>query len=208
LSCIILYGGTFDPIHNGHLSIATAISRLIPNDGVHFLPCKKPVLKQDAQTTTDNRVAMLKLALEKYPSFCIDNREIERDTPSYMVDTLKSLHQENTDRHLILLIGMDAFNSLPQWHKSLSLFDYANILVVNRADTARNTNKQLQGFITERKVPYQQLPQHKQGKIAFIELDEIPVSSTEIRNRLKNNQSIGDLVPEPVAAYIKKNRLY
>lgn len=208
MPCIILYGGTFDPIHKGHISIATAVSQLIPNDGIHFLPCKKPVLKQETQTTTENRVAMLKLALEAYPSFSIDYREIERDTPSYMVDTLKSLHQENTDRHLILLIGMDAFNSLPQWHDYLSLFDYANILVVNRAGTARQLNEKLQALIKARLIPYQQLHQHKQGKITFIELDEIPVSSTEVRNRLKNSHRINDLVPDKIAAYITKHDLY
>jgi len=125
-----------------------------------------------------------------------------------MVDTLKSLHKENTDRHLILLIGMDAFNSLPQWHDYLSLFDYANILVVNRTGTARQFNEKLQALIRERLVPYQQLYQHKQGKITFLELDEIPVSSTEIRNRLKNSQPINELVPDKVATYITKHDLY
>ena len=138
---LVIYGGTFDPPHLGHLNTALAIQDILHFDRLIFLPCKTPVLKQATLASSEQRVNMLKLALEGYSNFDIDLREITRITPSFMVETLESFRQDLGDQVAITLcLGSDAFLQLPQWHSWRKILKLSNVLVIKRAPDPVNTN--------------------------------------------------------------------
>lgn len=127
-----ILGGTFDPIHQGHLGIAHAALLACQLTEIRFIPCKQPLLKNQAHASTEQRLAMLSIACKPYPNFVIDDREIKRDTPSYMVETLTSLRADYPTSALCLIIGIDAFIDLPQWYHWQQLIDLAHIIIPNR----------------------------------------------------------------------------
>ncbi len=134
---LIIYGGTFDPPHNGHLNTAINVQDHFNFDRFIFLPCKTPLLKNYAAATPAQRLAMLELALDlqnKTKHFGIDLAEIKRDTPSYMVESLHHFRQQYGERIAItLLLGADTFSQLPHWHDWQKLLTLANLLVIKRA---------------------------------------------------------------------------
>ncbi len=235
MSHIALYGGTFDPIHQGHINTSLAIQNHMHFDSYRFLPCKIPALKAPAHATTNQRLTMLQLALSPYPQFELDLREINRATPSYMVDTLTSVREELPHASISLILGYDAFMSLPQWHQWEKIVTLANILVMNR-----NKQNLSQSILTPQDVPlvgaknidvrsyfYQMIKSHyienktdflKQKAGAIYEYDAgfYPISSTHIRELLKEShekfsmaaRTNERLIPEKVYAYIKQQGLY
>lgn len=208
MPCLILYGGTFDPIHLGHLAIANTVQQMLQSD-VIFIPCKQPVLKQAAFATEQQRFDILKLAISDNTHFRIDERELQRQTPSYMLDTLLSFRKQYPKSSLILLLGMDAFLSLPQWHKAEQLLELANILVINRSEVEFTPSPSLQQLI-QGKISdnHDALKQSTHGFIHFIKTDEYPVSSTQIRQLLANKKSVKYYLPIKVSQYIKEKKLY
>ncbi len=137
---IIIYGGTFDPLHNGHLNTALAVQAQFHFERFIFLPCKTPLIKKAASASSEQRVHMLQLALQNIPEFSIDNREIIRDTPSYMVDTLKSFRKELGESiSITLCLGMDAFIQLPKWHSWQEIISLSNLLILKRAEIKDDT---------------------------------------------------------------------
>lgn len=216
---ILIFGGTFDPPHKGHLKIALAVQNHFHFDHFMFLPCQTPVLKAAAQATAIQRVEMLKMLIKPYPAFSLNEMEVQRDTPSYMVDTLRTLRQQwGKQVSIILLLGWDAFVHLPLWHKWKELFQLAHILVVDRlqpAPLSRDTetplkpqnvlNKQIQANITTQASALFHAPC---GKVYFFDAGEYPISSTAIREGLKTEQAIHDWLPSDIYAYIKRHQLY
>lgn len=145
---IAIFGGTFDPIHNGHLQTSKFIQTHIKFDSYIFLPCKTPTIKPPTLANNEQRVEMLKLAIKEVPDFKLDLREIERDTPSYMVETLESFRLEYPKSSITLIIGYDAFLSLPRWYQWEKIITLANLLVINRNEFARQAvPKTMQEFL-------------------------------------------------------------
>lgn len=115
---IAIFGGSFDPIHNGHLQTSLAIQKYFNFDSYIFLPCKTPTLKPATVANSEQRIEMILRAINRYKqNFKLDLREIERTTPSYMVETLESFRAESPEASITLIIGYDAFISLSQWHQ-------------------------------------------------------------------------------------------
>lgn len=127
-----LLGGTFDPVHHGHLRIALEAKEALGLTEVRFIPCRQPPHRGDASATAQQRLDLLRLACGDMPGFAVDTRELERPGPSYMVDTLASLRAERGDEPLCLILGWDAFLGLPGWHRWQNLLDYAHLAVVQR----------------------------------------------------------------------------
>ncbi len=208
-SLIVLLGGTFDPVHLGHLHIARELLKKLPLAEIRFIPNKQPLLKNTAQTSTEQRLAMLKLALADEPQMIIDERELKRNTPSYMVETLQSLRAEFPSTPLALIIGMDAFLQLPQWHRWPDLIKLAHIIVINRKDCSLPTNEPLTSFIKQHKTEdIQQLQQSLAGKLLFIDLPLIDIASTAIRSAIANGGDASELLPKSVYDYIKTQSIY
>jgi len=211
LNSILIYGGSFDPIHNGHLKTALAVQQHIHVQRVLFLPCKTPVLKEKTVASTEQRLHMLQLALKPYPTFEIDPREIKRDSPSYMVETLQSFRQELGKTAAInLLMGMDAFMQLPQWYHWEEIIQLANLVIISRKIIGRlEISTTLQALLsTNETLDKSELLNHPCGKIYRYDAGNYPISSTLIREQLNNGRNISDYVPPSVYQYIQEQALY
>lgn len=207
---IAIFGGTFDPIHNGHLKTSIQIQSLLNFDAYFFLPCKVPAIKPSASATVTQRIEMLKIAIKNHPHFNLDLREIERETPSYMVETLESFRIQYPESSITLIVGYDSFLSLPKWFEWQRIPTLANLLVINREAYAQ---KHLDETLTTVLQAHQsinplELLNYIEGRIAFYDAGNFHISSTEIRQALKENKHLDACMPEPVLAFIQEHRLY
>ncbi len=205
-----ILGGTFDPVHLGHINMAKLVLEALPLSKILFVPCKQQVLKKEKPgASAEQRLAMLKLALENENGLAIDDREITRDTPSYMIDTLRSLQTEAPNTPLCLIIGMDSFLQLPQWHQWQSLFSHCHLIVINRNGSelkeADDLQKQYhQNIITDPA----KLTEKRAGTIFFYTIVPIPISATKIRENLAQGKEQSTLLPASVWDHIQAHHLY
>ena len=207
-----VFGGTFDPVHNGHLVLAEAARREFGLERVLFIPAAQPPHKlEEPITSFQHRSAMLELALAGRPGFVLDRMEQQRPGPSYSVDTLRELSRRlEPDQRLYFVIGSDAFLEISTWKKFTELFRYADFLVAERPDAAPG---HLADFL--QKIPELALAPAGEGwrhplggTLRSLPVNAFPVSATTIRRKVRAGEAIDDLVPAPVAAYIKEHRLY
>jgi nicotinate-nucleotide adenylyltransferase len=207
---IALLGGTFDPIHLGHLSIAQTIQTQFHFSSFLFLPAHLPVHKQ-ADASISQRVDMINLVLEAMPiehaSLCL--QEVNRSAPSYMIDTLRELRQIHPNTAISLILGWDSFLSLPDWHQFESLLSFCHFLVINRPRVVWQLNDTLQSFIQKHQTDeFSKLQIESCGLIYFFHAGLYEISSSEIRERVRHHQSIQDMVPKAVETYIRAHKLY
>lgn len=205
-------GGTFDPVHNGHLALAAAGLREFNLDKVFFVPAGRPPHKLDDPVAPfHHRAIMLELALAACPAFFLDRMEKKRPGPSYSVDTLRELRERlGWDCALYFIIGSDAFANITTWKDFNDLFRYADFLVAERPDTAPgrldDLLSQQSGFQQDR---INNCWRHPLGaRVHPLPVDALPISATTTRHRIQAGESIQDLVPAPVNAYIQQNHLY
>ena len=206
-----IFGGTFDPIHYGHLRSALEVKDIFGLDEVRLIPCANPPHRDQPAVTAEMRLQMLELAIKNQPGLKIDTRELDRHkasdrTPSYMVDTLKSLRQEFPDKSLLLFIGTDAFKHLTGWHKWQQLFDYAHIVVMTRPGFEIQA---IDNFFKARLAgDIKELAQAVAGKLCFQLVTQLDISATAIRDIIARKQNPGFLLPDAVIEYIKQHKLY
>jgi len=208
-----ILGGTFNPIHYGHLRIAEEIAENLNLDEVRFVPSANPPHKPTPNISATHRAEMVKLAIENNPTFLCDSRELARTGASYTIDTLISLRQElGQEVSLCIIMGTDAFTQLHSWHRWKELIQYCHIVLVQRP--ASQTPQQplptvlehfLRDHFTENIADIQE---SATGFICMQNVTALAISSTNIRERLKNKQSIRYLMPQNVIEYIEKNQLY
>ena len=208
---IALVGGTFDPVHYGHLHLADDLRRALGLAEVRLVPAGDPPHRGGPSASAADRVAMLRLAVREFPGLVVDDREIERKGKSYTVLTLRELRGQDAQRPLILIVGADAFLGFPTWHRWRELFDLAHVVVVARpgvklADAlepalaaewkARHTNDRDVLFSRPAGAIYEQaIPPH-------------PISATSVRESLAAGEPVSGLLPPTVIAYIDQHRLY
>ncbi|STX51263.1 nicotinate-nucleotide adenylyltransferase [Legionella busanensis] len=213
MSNLIIFGGTFDPIHNGHINTAINVQNYFHFDRFIFLPCKVPVLKDNAQASTTQRLEMLRLAIEETNKselhFEIDTREINRETPSYMVTTLEDYRAELGNTIAIsLLLGIDAFATLPQWYQWGRLLQLANILVISRPGYQLKSQC-LRDLLNEQETyKAKHIQKRAHGLIYQFNAGLYNLSSTAVRAKIKHDDSINSDLPISVGQYIKKNQVY
>lgn len=205
-----IFGGTFDPVHYGHLRSALEVKDIFGLDEVRLIPCANPPHRGQPAVSAEMRLQMLELAIKNRPGLKIDTRELDRydlhQTPSYMVDTLKSLRQEFENEPLLLFIGSDAFKHLTGWHQWQRLFDYAHIVVMTRPGFE---TQQLDNFFKARlAVDIKELTQVGAGKLCFQQVTQLDISATAIRDIIARKQNPVFLLPDAVIEYIKQNQLY
>lgn len=194
-------GGTFDPVHIGHLILARESTEKLGLDRLLFVPARRPPHKDPAALTpAKHRVAMLELALEDEPDFEVDRREIERGGPSYTVDTLRSLREEFTEAEIFFLIGADSLPELKSWREPEQLFRLAHFVTVVRPGFPHDRISQLEDSFPKAVIA--------ELRARLLETTPIAVSSTEIRRKLRQGLSIQHMVPSAVEAYIRLHDLY
>ncbi|MCX7117734.1 MAG: nicotinate-nucleotide adenylyltransferase [Legionellales bacterium] len=207
----LIYGGTFDPPHQGHLKTAITIQHHLPFKHFLFLPCKTPLLKQTAVATPLQRIHMLKLVLKEHKEFSIDTREITRNAPSYMVDTLTSFREELGDcAPITLCLGMDAFLQLPAWHAFEKILTLSHLLVLHRANFSESPlPESLQQLLSIHETfSPEDLFTRPCGKIYRLDAGHYPISSSQIRDDIRAGKNVEAYLPARVASYIFKQNLY
>ena len=194
-----IYGGTFSPVHQGHVAAAKAFMEQMWLDVLYVIPTGVTPHKQmDGDVTAAQRLAMCELAFADVEGVIVSDMEIRREGKSFTVDTLSALFGE--DRRLFLLLGTDMMLTLGSWRAPERIFELCYPVYIRR-----ESDKALDEEIVQKIALYNQ----QYGKVVRrIVADPIEVSSTEIRNRVRSGQSIDGLVPDRVAAYIKENGLY
>jgi nicotinate-nucleotide adenylyltransferase len=206
---IALFGGTFDPVHFGHLRAAWEIKEQLQADDFRFLPAGIPPHREKDVTEAKHRLEMLRLALADAEGFSIDASEIRREGPSYMVDTLTGLRLAGANLPLALVIGQDSANTLDQWHRWRDLFDLTHLVVMNRPGKSPAYNGQLGVEMDARTVTgSQQLSETSAGMVLNLSVTAMPISSSGIRTLLESGKSPRYLLPAAVLAYIEQHGLY
>lgn len=197
-SRIGVLGGTFDPIHNGHMAIASAVFNVLELTRVLFVPAARPWIKESGAgrdvSPIEDRVAMVGLAIEGREGFELSRVDADRRGLSYSVDTISDLTTEfGHAAELLLILGADALEELPRWREPLRLAGMCTIVCVGRPGGVRPED----------------LPRDHPGYGAeFVSGPMLPISATDVRRRVREGLSIGGLVPPSVAAYIEQNGLY
>lgn len=211
----ICYGGTFDPVHDGHVAIACAARDALEAE-VFLLPARDPPHKTLTGADADQRAAMLTLAIKDEPGLVLDRRELHRTGPSYSVDTLGELRAElGADAPIAWLIGADSLRQLHTWHRWRALFGLAHVLVVERPgadiapDPLREAAPEVADEVRRRLRPPGALAEAPAGGIALLPMPGLRrESSTELRRRIRAGEPWQDWVSPAVAAYIVRHGLY
>lgn len=209
-----IFGGTFNPVHWGHLRTALEIKNVLKLERMLLIPCGMPPHREQPDTDPDTRLAMLKLAITDFPELEIDDRELRRDGPSYTVDTLGSIRKEFPDMPIAACIGTDAFLHLNTWHRWKELFELAHVIVAHRPGWSiekikEQLPKELQQEVAKRMTEdLSEITTGDHGKLLDLKVTDIDISSSNIRQRVNNHESISGLVPVGVEGYIKRHHLY
>ncbi|WAJ38405.1 nicotinate-nucleotide adenylyltransferase [Pseudomonas sp. GOM7] len=204
-----LLGGTFNPVHIGHLRAALEVAEFMQLDELRLIPSARPPHRDAPQATAEQRLAMVELAVADEPRLSVDDRELRRDRPSYTVETLESIRSELApDDQLFLLIGWDAFCGLPSWHRWQELLEYCHLLVLQRPDADSEAPEALRDLLAARSVSDPLSLSGPGGQISFIWQTPLAVSATQIRQLLASGRSARYLLPDAVLAYIQAHQLY
>jgi nicotinate-nucleotide adenylyltransferase len=208
-----LFGGTFDPVHFGHLRLATELAEAFHLERVLFLPAGLPYHRgRAAHASSEQRLTMLKLATARDARFDVDERELKREGRTYTYDTLAEIRAERPDQPLVFLIGSDAFAKIDGWHRWTELFDLAHFAVAVRAADEQWATKGPGAFPREIwpriTLNPRELLSAPSGKVISFAMTPIAISSTAIRTLAAEGASIRYLTPDPVADYIRTHHLY
>jgi len=202
-----ILGGTFDPIHNSHLYIAETVLQKLELDQIQFIPCPTPPHRTLPNTSVEDRVAMVKLAIQQNPKFQLNLLELNRTGPSYTIDTLKQLF--NPASRLYFILGMDSFNFFEQWHDWQEIIDYCHLIVVHRPNYKVDDYSPLHNwYLAHSTSDIQELKHTPHGLIYTLMIPGQETSATQIRENLTEEKSIDHIVPPAVAEYIAEHRLY
>lgn len=205
----IILGGTFDPVHFGHLRMSQEMLNLFPKAKVSLMPSAYPPHRPEPGATPHQRIEMLKLVLQPYGNLAIDTRELDRETPSYSVVTLQDIRQEVGDDCLVFLMGTDAFSKLDQWYQWKELITLTNILVVGRPSSALPESGPVAEFYAQHSVnDLQKLSDFAYGHVGFYQMPQLDISSSYIREQIKQGFSPRFLLPDGILDYIVKHSLY
>jgi len=205
-----ILGGTFDPVHNGHLGLARETCRSCGLAQVRLVPVHSPPHRAKPLALPRQRLEMLRLATAGETGLCVDDREQKRSGTSYTIDTLRSFRDEYGSRSLCLILGADAFCSLAGWHQWKQLIEYAHFIVARRPGT-RNAmgDPGLVEMYNERlTTALQDLSAYPAGKIYEVDITERDISSSRIRALIGQGREVDGLLPGNVISYIRTEGLY
>lgn len=206
---IAIFGGTFDPIHHGHLRSAVEVREALAADELWLLPSSRPPLRDRPTASSEQRLAMVVAAVYGEKGIKVDGRELLRDTPSYTVDTLREIRQElGEDVAITLVVGSDALNKLHQWHDWQRLLELANLLALGRPEYELQLDESVVEHLQPARCEPVQFGHQSRGGFAELKLVQLAISATDIRRRLVAGQSVRYLLPDAVIDFIEQQQLY
>lgn len=210
-SLVLMFGGTFDPVHHGHLRSAVELTQVLPVKKVHLVPCQLPAHRCQPSATAEQRLAMLNLAIADEALLFADDRELQRPGPSWSVDTLESLRQEyGAEQPLVMVLGWDAFLGLPNWSRRERLLELAHLIVLTRPGQMHEASEEVLRLLQEHELQAgEALNISPAGRILRLTLPStFKVSATHIRRLLANSLSARYLLPDTVLDFIAQHELY
>jgi len=202
-----IIGGTFDPIHFGHLRPALEIAEKLHLEEVRFIPSATPPHRWKPEATAKQRLEMVKLAIQEVDSFVLDDREYQREGASYTVETLQTIRDEiGTEKPLCMILGMDAFASFTQWHDWQKILALSHIVISSRPNY---DDSKIESWMKDRIVnDSAELTNTPAGKLYFCKVIQLDISATFIRKQIKMASSPRYLTPTDVVEYLQKHSLY
>jgi len=204
-----IFGGTFDPIHFGHLRPAFELSQALKLAEVRFLPAGNPPHRQATLASAELRLAMVKAAVAGERRFVVDDREVRRTGASYSVDTLTELRAEFPDRSLCLMLGMDAFLGLPDWHRWRDILDLAHVVVWHRPGWKAPVHGPLGEVMVDRGTgAIRELHEQKAGRVYIHAVTQLEIASTQLRQVIVSGTDPRYLVPDEVRKIIVETGCY
>ncbi len=204
-----VFGGTFDPVHYGHLRSAFEMLQALEFEEVRFIPCSDPPHRGVTYASAAQRYRLVEVAIAGQQGFVADDRELRRDGPSYTIDTLAVLREEFPDRSLGLIVGMDAFLGLPEWYRWDEILDAAHIVVAHRPGWKAPDIGVLGELISERGTHrVSDLHASTHGRIHIHAVTQLEIASTEIRDLIAAGRDPRFLMPDAVRDEILKLDLY
>ncbi|MDX1507883.1 MAG: nicotinate-nucleotide adenylyltransferase [Woeseiaceae bacterium] len=204
-----VFGGTFDPIHYGHLRTAFEMLQALRFDEVRFIPCGDPPHRGVTFASAEQRLEMVRVATEGQAGFVVDDRELRRDGPSYTFDTLSALREEFPRRSLGLIVGMDAFLGLPSWHRWDEILEIAHIVVAHRPGWKAPDIGPLGDMLNEHGTHrVDDLHEKASGCVHIHAVTQLEISSTEIRELVDAGRDPRFLMPDAVRDVIAESRCY
>ena len=201
-----ILGGTFDPVHYGHLRPAVDVAHALGLDHVRLIPSAQPPHREQPLANAKQRLTLLQLAVKAAPELDVDDRELLRDGPSYTIDTLKSLRDDFPNNPLYLLLGTDAFLSLYQWHQWQDLLSYANIVVMQRPEHQLALPEHMQAWFEQHYTD--SIEASLSGKVLTLPVTQLAISATQIRTLFGQGASPQYLLPDSVIQLIEMLGLY
>lgn len=204
-----IFGGTFDPIHYAHLRTVLEVQQRLGLAELRFVPASIPPHRPQPVASPQQRSLMVRLAIADMSGVTLDVHELDRDGPSYMVDTLAALRDEQGDVPLVLILGMDALLGLPDWHQWTRLIELAHIVVMERPGVTLPREGELAELVqAHRTEDAARLAQEPAGAMLFVPVSQLDISATDIRAQLAAGKSPRFLLPDAVLDYIHDEALY
>ena len=205
-------GGTFDPVHNGHLHLAKQAQRLFNLDKVVFIPVYRSPHKLSLEPVScEHRLAMLTLALESLPRFSMDKIEINKNEVSYTIETLNNLKSNHPDWNIFLILGADAFQAIDTWKQCSQILDFCNIVVGTRPGIELQVSNSIRNKLSlgTSETDVTVFKNHQKGTgVTFFQISPLEISSKDIRQRIHSEDEVKNLLPPSVDHYIMQYRLY
>jgi nicotinate-nucleotide adenylyltransferase len=209
---IAILGGTFNPIHLGHLHLAKQLQASLGFDSIRFMPAALPALKDVPSATAEQRAELVKISIENQAHFTLDTRELSRSGVSFTIDTLISLREALGNEVIICwLMGSDAFANLNAWHRWQELLNYAHLVVVKRPrnDDLSKLSAEMKKLLSTYEAKHtDEIKQQAHGKILIQEIAALDISSTQIRENIAHGKDVSALVSPAALQYIQSHQLY
>jgi nicotinate-nucleotide adenylyltransferase len=204
-----ILGGTFDPIHLGHLRMAIELYQALDLARVHITPTFKPMYRKQPVATPEQRLAMVQCAVKGEPALFADDREIRREGPTYSIDTLREMRAEMPDTPLCLLVGIDAFLGFASWHQWKGILDLAHIIVAHRPHYHLPPDGMIADLIhTRQQKEISFIHENMAGGILLRPITALEISATDIRKQIAMGRNPRYLLPDSVYDYIQQNGIY
>ncbi len=204
-----LFGGTFDPVHHGHLRLAVELRERLELAELRLIPCHVPALRGAPGASPAQRLEMLRLATAGEPGLVIDGRELARPGPSYTIDTLIELRAElGPERSLVWVLGIDALAGLPRWQRWRELTERAHLCVLSRPGAKLPDDPALEAFLAGHRAGAAVVRERPAGGICFQPASRLEISATAIRDALAGGRSARYWLPDAVLDYIRAQGLY
>ncbi|GLS89216.1 putative nicotinate-nucleotide adenylyltransferase [Psychromonas marina] len=202
-------GGSFDPIHNGHLVPALDVAQQLQLQQLFLMPNHIAPHKAGSHCNVEQRTEMVKLAIKQSPQLSIDTRELNRDSASYTVETLKEIQAEYPNTPICFIMGMDSLIHFDSWYQWQDILNYCHLVICARPGWKGEFNATVQALVNSHQThSMKDLHHQRSGKIYFQKATLLDISSTQIRHNIKHGISIENLLPTLVCDYIKEHQLY